>query len=69
MSLKSARPPRAALSAEGGSLRLGARIRGLLGGGANGSDPLAEAVEAPSADAESSPELDAEGALGVFNLG
>ena len=70
MSLKSARPPRAALPADGGPVGLGARIRGLLGGGARAAndqadDDQAYAEEAPFIDSA----LDAEGALGVYNLG
>ena len=69
MSLKSARPPWAALTAEGGSLRLGARIRGLLGGGAGDADSPADTAQTPFGDANRSPDLDADNALGVFNLG
>ena len=69
MSLKSARPPWAALTAEGGSLRLGARIRGLLGGGARDADSPTDAAQTPYGNADQSPDLDVEGALGVFNLG
>ena len=69
MSLKSARPPWAAPSADGGPMGLGARIRGFLGGGGAGSDQGTDGAGAPSLDSQVFSDAEAEGALGVYNLG
>ena len=69
MSLKSARPPWAAPSADGGPMGLGARIRGFLGGGGAGSDQGTDGAGAPSLDSQGFSDAEAEGALGVYNLG
>ena len=68
MSLKSARPPWAAPSADGGPMGLGARIRGFLGGGGAGSDQGTDGAGAPSLDSQGFSDAEAEGALVVKDV-
>ena len=48
---------------------LGARIRGFLGAAAAGSDHGTDGAGAPSMDSQGFSDAEAEGALGVYNLG